>query len=147
MILVRRRTPQTNRARNHAFWPILWNSQFVEHLSSKSKMMLKYWRSLIFELFFITKNLKSVYRVGCIGWYVTCFTKDRHIRICTFISHQSDCRLVVFFFFYLGPIISQHLDILYQLQRWGIAFLLMISCKKRITQKGTTSTKHFGFIW
>ena len=37
--------------------------------------------------------------------------------------------------FYLGPIISQHLDILYQLQRWGIAFLLMISCKKGATHK------------
>ena len=87
---------QTNRARNHAFWsdPILWNSQFVEHLSSKSKMMLKYLRSLIFELFFYNKKTLSL----CIGWYVTCFTKDHHIRICTFISHQSDRRIVVFFF-------------------------------------------------
>ena len=40
-----------------------------------------------------------------------------------------------FFFFYLGPITSQHLDILYQLQRWGIDFLLMISCKKGATHK------------
>ena len=32
------------------------SDQFVEHLSSKSKMMLKYLRSLIFQLFFIRKN-------------------------------------------------------------------------------------------
>ena len=100
------------------------SDQFVEHLSSKSKMMLKYLRSLIFEFFFISQWIE---------WYVACITKDRLIRICTCTSHQSDCCIRVFF--YLGPIISQYLDILYQLQRWGIAFLLMISCKKGATHK------------
>ena len=92
-------------------------------------MMLKYWRSLIFEFFFyIRKNFKSVYRVVLPPSHKIVTLGYVHLSITNHIA-------ALWFFFYLGPIISQHLDILYQLQRWGIAFLPMISCKKGATHK------------